>query len=124
MTRDEKPAPPFMEQVSAFRNVDVFERASQPIEVEVQTITLGDELAWVALPGEIFVQLGIAIKDGSPFKQTMITSLGNGSIGYIPTRVAYSQGNYEVVSARCAEGSGEMLVDEAVRQLRAAFNSR
>jgi neutral ceramidase len=35
--------------------------------------------------------------------------------------VAYSQGNYEVVSARCAVGSGERLVDSAVKQLRAQF---
>ena len=40
------------------------------------------------------------------------------SIGYIPSRRAYTQGNYEVVGARCAEGSGEMLVDAAVRLLK------
>ena len=33
-------------------------------------------------------------------------------------RCAYAQGNYEVVSARCAEGSGEMLVDAAVEMLK------
>jgi hypothetical protein len=31
---------------------------------------------------------------------------------------AYAQGNYEVVSARCAEGSGELLVEAASRLLR------
>ena len=53
--------------------------------------------------------------------QTVIAELANGSIGYVPTRVAYSQGNYEVVSARCAEGSGEKLVDVALRLLRSQF---
>jgi neutral ceramidase len=115
------PAPKFMEQVNAFKVLDVVERDGRPLEVEVQVMTLGDDLAWVSLPGEIFVELGLAIKQGSPFRQTMIAELANGSIGYIPTRVAYSQGNYEVVSARCAEGSGEMLVDAALRLLRESY---
>ena len=70
------------------------------------------------LPGEIFVELGLALKKASPFKHTFIAELANGSIGYIPNRSAYPEGNYEVVSARCAEGSGEMLVDAAVKMLK------
>ncbi|MDB5313828.1 MAG: Neutral ceramidase [Gemmataceae bacterium] len=116
-----KPAPKFLDQVQAFKAVDVAGRLGKPRTVEVQVISLGDDLAWVSLPGEIFVDLGLAIKMGSPFRQTMIAELANGSIGYVPTRVAYSQGNYEVVSARCAEGCGEQLVDAALRQLRAQF---
>ncbi len=113
--------PPFMEMVEAFRVLDVIARKGEPIECEVQVISLGKEIAWVALPGEIFVQLGLAIKHGSPFATTTINELANGSVGYVPTRQAYSQGNYEVVSARCAEGSGELLVESALEQLRQHF---
>jgi hypothetical protein len=116
-----KPAPKFLDQVQAFKAVDVAARLGKPFAVEVQVISLGNDLAWVSLPGEIFVELGLQIKRGSPFKQTMIAELANGAIGYIPNRVAYPQGNYEVVSARVAEGSGEKLVDEALRQLRGQF---
>jgi len=116
-----KPAPKFLDQVQAFKVLDVSGRLGKPLQVEVQVISLGDDLAWVSLPGEIFVELGLQIKRGSPFKQTMIAELANGSIGYVPTRVAYAQGNYEVVSARCAEGSGEKLVDSAIKQLREQF---
>jgi hypothetical protein len=116
-----KPAPKFLDQVQAFKAVDVAARLGKPFAVEVQVISLGNDLAWVSLPGEIFVELGLQIKRGSPFKQTMIAELANGAIGYIPNRVAYPQGNYEVVSARVAEGSGEKLVDEALKQLRGQF---
>ena len=116
-----KPAPKFLDQVQAFKAIDVATRLGKPLAVEVQVISLGDDLAWVSLPGEIFVDLGLQIKRGSPFKQTMIAELANGSIGYVPTRVAYAEGNYEVVSARCATGSGEKLVDEALKQLREQF---
>lgn len=108
----------FMELVKAFRVLDVVAREDRPLEVEVQVIALGRDLAWVSLPGEIFVELGLSIKAGSPFRQTHIAELANGSIGYIPNRPAYSEGNYEVVSARCAEGSGEMLVTTALNLLR------
>jgi hypothetical protein len=108
----------FLDKVKAYQVLDVAARNGKPWEVEVQVITLGDQVAWVSLPGEIFVALGLAIKKASPFRYTMIAELANGSIGYIPNKPAYVQGNYEVVSARCAEGSGEMLVEAAVRLLK------
>jgi hypothetical protein len=116
-----QPAPKFLEQVKAFKVLDVKNKEGEPYEVEVQVIALGRELAWVSMPGEIFVELGLSIKNGSPFIQAIIAELANGSIGYIPTRRAYSEGNYEPTSARCAEGSGEMLVESAIRQLRALY---
>lgn len=117
------PAPKFMDQVQAFKVLDVEERKGKPLEVEVQVIALGD-IAWVSLPGEIFVELGLSIKAGSPFRQTIIAELANGSVGYIPTVRAYTEGNYEVVSARCAAGSGEALVASAIRQLRQLHAAR
>jgi hypothetical protein len=117
--RDAKAKPPsFLETVQAYKVLDVEARHGKPIEVEVQVVALGGDLAWVSLPGEVFVELGLAIKQDSPFPHTIIAELANGSIGYIPTRRAYTQGNYEVVSARCAEGSGETLVDAAIGLLK------
>jgi len=75
--------------------LDTAARNGEPQYVEVQVIALGNEIAWVSLPGEIFVELGLAIKQDSPFPQTIIAELANGAIGYIPSRRAYSQGNYE-----------------------------
>ena len=108
----------FMDQVQTFKVLDVLAREGRPLEVEVQVIALGDDVAFVSLPGEIFVELGLAIKAASPFKHTQIIELANGSIGYVPNRSAYPEGNYEVVSARCAAGSGEKLVEAAVRMLK------
>jgi hypothetical protein len=45
------------------------------------------------------------------------------AIGYIPNKSAYPEGNYEVVSARCAAGSGEMLVTAALNLLHEARTS-
>jgi hypothetical protein len=118
------PQPAFRDMVEAFRILDIEARDETPYEVEVQVLSLGKDIAWVSLPGEIFVQLGIAIKDASPFPTTSIHELANGSVGYIPTRQAYAQGNYEVISARCAEGSGELIVENVLSQLRDHFQAK
>jgi hypothetical protein len=97
--------------------LDTLAHQDTPLEAEVRAIAFSDDLAIVALPGEMFVELGLALKKASPFKRTFIAELANGSIGYIPNRSAYPEGQYEVVSARCAAGSGELLVDAALKLL-------
>jgi len=103
---------------NAVRILDTLAHKDTPLEVEVQAIAFSDDFAIVSLPGEIFVELGLALKKASPFKHTFIAELANGSIGYIPNRAAYPEGKYEIVSARCAEGSGEMLVETVVKMLK------
>lgn len=113
-----RPAPKFLDQVFALKALDVAQRHGEPHKVEVQVVALGEDIAWVSLPGEIFVELGLAIKEKSPFQHTLIAELANGSIGYIPTKRGYDEGNYEPTSSRCAKGSGEKLRDTAIKLLR------
>lgn len=115
--RFREPKTTFLEKVKAYQVLDVAARNGKPLEVEVQVIAFADEVAWVSLPGEIFVELGLAIKQASPYRYTFLAELANGSIGYIPNELAYREGNYEVVSARCAAGSGEKLVTTARKLL-------
>ncbi|MFO1499667.1 MAG: neutral/alkaline non-lysosomal ceramidase N-terminal domain-containing protein [Verrucomicrobiota bacterium] len=107
----------FMKLVRAYRTLDVAARNGKPHRVEVQAIALGRDVAWLSLPGEIFVELGLAIKKQSPFPQTFVVELANESIGYIPDRRSFAEGNYEPESARCAPGSGERLAEAAGRLL-------
>jgi neutral ceramidase len=54
--------------------------------VEDQAIGLGDEVGIVCLPGEVFVELGVAIKPASPFKTTLVVELANAvETMYVPT---------------------------------------
>jgi hypothetical protein len=101
----------------AFRVLDVAERKGKPLEAEVRALAIGRDLAFVALPGEIFVELGQAIKKASPFRTTIIVELSGPNIGYVPTRKAFGEGSYEVISARFAPGGGEMIADAAIRLL-------
>jgi hypothetical protein len=123
-TFDKPNAAPFMDLVKAFKIIEVVERKGKPMEAEVQIISFGRNLAFAALPGEIFVEHGLAIRQASPFPHTIIAELANGSVGYVPDRKAFPQGAYEVVSARTGEGSGEMMVDSATRQLIRLFHGQ
>jgi hypothetical protein len=119
-TKDDRGAN-FMKLVRAYRALEVAGREGKPHRVEVQAIALGRDTAWVSLPGEVFVELGLALKKRSPFPQTFVVELANENIGYIPDRRSYAEGNYEPESARCAAGSGESLVEAAVRLLADLF---
>lgn len=91
------------------------------IPVDVTVMTIGDDVAIVCLPGEVFVELGLAIKQASPFKTTMIIELSNAvETIYIPHRAAYAGGSYEVTNSAVQPGSGEMLVEAALTLLRNA----
>ena len=93
------------------------EREGWKLPVEVQVIGIGNELAIVGLPGEVFVELGLAIKKASPFKTTLVIELTNSHIAYVPTRKAFSQGSYETINSRLAPGGGEMMVEAAISLL-------
>jgi len=105
---------PFMEMVKSFKIIEVAERKGKPMDAEIQVFALGNEFAIVSLPGEIFTELGMYIKSRSPYPNTMVVALANGSIDYVPDRKAFVEGNYEPVSSRCAPGSGEILVEHAL----------
>jgi neutral ceramidase len=84
----------------------------------ITVITVGD-IAMVGIPGELFVELGLAIKANPYFAQTFVAGYCNDLIGYIPTRAAYPEGGYEIETARIAAGSGETIVETALSALAA-----
>jgi neutral ceramidase len=76
------------------------------------------EIAIVGLPGEPFVELGLALKANPYFPHTLVIGYCNDLILYIPTREAYAQRGYEVEMARVAPGSGEQMVAAALACMR------
>ena len=77
------------------------------LPVEVQVISLGPELAIVCLSGEVFVDLGLAIKRASPFRTTLVVELCNCvETVYVPTRVAHAGGSYEATNSTVKPARG------------------
>ena len=107
----------FLTRVQAVKVLDLAQRgATWPMEIQV--FRFDPDTALVCLPGEIFVDLGLAIKRASPFKRTFVMSVCNDRPGYVPTRKAFDEGSYEVTNSRVQPGTGETLVQTAIELLK------
>lgn len=75
--------------------------AKYPDEVTLplQVLRIGDA-AVVAIPCEVFVEIGLELKRTSPFSVTAVVSLANGYYGYLPTPEQHALGGYETWRAR------------------------
>jgi neutral ceramidase len=110
----------FLDRVRSSRilAIEAIRRSSADLPLDVQVFRLSDDTAIVTLPGEMFVEHGLAIKNMSPFENTLVIELANNTCGYVPNRKAYAQGEYEVETAMLPAGGGEMLVQTALDMLR------
>lgn len=85
----------------------------------LHAVRLGD-VALVGIPGEMFARLGLAIRRRSPFRNTYVIGLANGSIGYLGDRDAYRLGGYQLWAgwhSLSEPGTGDAMVDQAVAML-------
>jgi hypothetical protein len=106
----------FYARVAATRTLDLAQRG-RFVPMEVQVFRFDADTALVCLPGEIFAELGLAIKKGSPFKYTFVMTVCNDRPSYVPTKKAFKEGSYEVTNSRVRPGSGEKLVRTALSLL-------
>ena len=113
------PKPGDFERAQADR-IENYKLDGKTASVEVQAIRVGDT-AFVGVPGEYFVEYGLSIKEWSPFAQTFIAELANGSFGYIPTLDAFHPGTYEtmpILSATLEPSAGVRIANAAGQMLR------
>ena len=99
----------------ALETVRMYENPQSAATLEVMAVRIGG-LSIVTIPGELFVEFSIAIKAASGFDYTMVSSLTNGSFGYILTREALECGGYErrlCSSSKMSADTGYVLVDTA-----------
>ena len=76
----------YAEVVRDFRNTTV--------AVPTTALRIGD-FVWVTFPGELFHEIGQAIKSATHARFPFFVGYCNGSLGYLPTREAHAEGGYE-----------------------------
>jgi hypothetical protein len=112
------------DRIYAKRILSMAVMKEKTIETEIQAVALNNTVL-VGVPGEMFVELGLAIKTRSPFRHTFIVGLANDQVpGYIVTSQAYEDSpsrrgihNYEAQTTALAKGSGERVMEEVLRLL-------
>ena len=88
------------------------------VPAEIQAIVCGP-LAFVTLPGEPMTELGMAIRDKSPYPQTLVLGYSNGNgVHYVGMPGEKARGGYEAgVAGAGTDECGALLVDAANRLL-------
>jgi len=87
------------------------------MEFELWAMGLGDQWGLVGLPGEILDEIGLQIKQQSPFNHTAVIELALACPGYFPTDAARKEGGYEPMWSPAGEGTEAALVEGAVAAL-------
>jgi hypothetical protein len=85
-------------------------------DFNVSIARLGD-VAFVGLGGEVFTEIGLAIKAGSPCRHTFVITHCNGAAGYLAPKEAHVQGGYEVKSSPFAPQAADIVIRESIRML-------
>jgi neutral ceramidase len=89
------------------------------LHAEIAAIQIGSA-AMVFIPGEPFVETGLAIRKASVFECTAIVGFSEETVGYIPTDAAFAEGGYEAsfgTWSMVAPGSEQRLRREALSLL-------
>lgn len=81
--------------------------------IEQQALRIGDAV-FVSVPGEVFSEIGLAIKEKSPFEKTFVIGLSGGYGGYMPTAKEYIEGDYEVDGSKYSEKTGDACVESSL----------
>ncbi len=74
------------------RNIVYYQATNETdhMDLYVQAIRIGDFCLY-ALPGEIYVNFGFAIKEGSEYEMKMVAENCNSYCGYVPTEEAFGE---------------------------------
>jgi len=86
----------------------------------LQVLLIGD-VAIAGVPAEYFTQLGLDIKNRSPFRHTYVAELANDWIGYLPNLEGHKLGGYQVWTgyhSYAEPGTGERIADEITAMLK------
>ena len=104
-----------------------------PSEVEgpINAVRIGDGLI-VTAPGEVFTEIGMAVKERAPGSPTMYCGYTNGAVSYFPTAEAYEEGGYEPafsnrtygLPAQVDPACASLLVERGVRLAERLFPDR
>ncbi len=92
------------------------EKKSETTPFTISVARLGD-VAFVGLGGEVFTEIGLAIKAGSPCRHTFVVTHCNGAAGYLAPKEAHVQEGYEVTSSRFAPQAADIVIRESIRLL-------
>jgi neutral ceramidase len=114
---------PRLAEAYARRTMNAAERKEDTVVVKLQAIRIGD-LAVCGIPFETFVEIGLELKDRSPFPQTMAIGLANGRYGYLPTPEQHRLGGYETwLGTNWVQKDASVILVDNLTEMLAELNA-
>ncbi len=90
------------------------------ITVPITAIII-DDFTWITFPGELFHEIGKTVKRSAHSSYAFLVGYCNGSLGYLPTQKAFSEGGYEPSSSRFDPVAEKIFVKEVKKMLIELF---
>jgi len=104
--------------------VQAHEREADSLSVTIQAIRIGD-YAIVGIPFETLVEIGLEIKERSPFARTMVIGLANGRHGYLPTPEQHRLGGYETwLGTNVVQKDASVILTDNLLEMLAELHMR
>lgn len=92
-----------------------------PYEIAVEAVGLG-EVTLVAVPAELFLDLGESIRTADPADTVIVVGYANGYLGYLASRG--TPPTYETLVTPVRDGSGDEVASVAIELVRSIACSR
>ena len=92
-------------------------RSPRALDAEIWAVRIGD-CAVVAVPGEIFGEIGSAVRRASPALVTLFSGYANGVLGYVATPEEYPFGGYEPAVSHRGYGHPAPFAPEVAGTIR------
>ena len=108
MIQSEVPAAGKKRSDSRMPNVSLVKAEDQIIRLSGLKI---GSIVLAAISGELMTEIGMQIKEFSPFKNTFVITHCNGSNGYLCTDAAYNEGGYEPMVSKTMPGTADAIIE-------------
>jgi hypothetical protein len=91
------------------------------VEVRLSAIKIGPVI-FAGVNGEVFNQIGVKLKNLSPFSNTFFLTHCNGSCGYLVSDEAIAKGGYEVRSTSARSGAESGIIEGLLQMINDLSN--
>ena len=91
--------------------------SAENVPVNLSALKIGN-IVFAGISGELFTEIGMRIKEESPYKNTIIITHCDGASGYLCTNQAYPEGGYEAMVSRVMPGTEFLISDNLKKMIR------
>jgi hypothetical protein len=89
---------------------------ADPVKIPLSVMTIGD-IALVGIGGELFTEIGMAIKADSPFERTIVVTNAAESVGYIPSERGFALPSEKALGNRIKPGCAEAGLPATIKEM-------